>query len=57
MVEVNVVGGLELVEWHVIEGAVHATDDELGDAHCQCDTLEYLVPVDPQADLQCDSCQ
>ncbi|WP_434316057.1 hypothetical protein [Leifsonia sp. P73] len=35
----------------------HATGDELGDAHYQGDTLEYLVPIDPQEDLQCDSCQ
>ncbi len=35
----------------------HATDDEIGDAHYQGATLEYLVPIDPQDDLQCDSCQ
>jgi len=35
----------------------HAADDEIGDAHYQGDTLEYLVPIDPQEDLQCDSCQ
>ncbi|MGN6761441.1 MAG: hypothetical protein ACTHJI_08970 [Leifsonia sp.] len=35
----------------------HATGDEIGDAHYQGDTLEYLVPIDPQDDLQCDSCQ
>ncbi|ERK71095.1 MULTISPECIES: hypothetical protein [Leifsonia] len=35
----------------------HATDDELGDAHYQGDTLEYLVPIDPMDDLGCDSCQ
>lgn len=35
----------------------HATDDELGDAHYQGDTLEYLAPIDPQDDVQCDSCQ
>ena len=35
----------------------HAADDEIGDAHYQGDTLEYLVPIDPQDDLQCDSCQ
>lgn len=35
----------------------HATDDEIGDAHYLGDTLEYLVPVDPQDDLQCDGCQ
>ena len=35
----------------------HATADELGDAHYQGDTLEYLVPIDPQENLQCDSCQ
>ena len=35
----------------------HATDDELGDAHYQGANLEYLVPIDPQDDLQCDSCQ
>jgi len=35
----------------------HAAGDELGDAHYQGDTLEYLVRIDPQDDLQCDSCQ
>ena len=35
----------------------HATADEIGDAHYQGDTLEYLVPIDPQENLQCDSCQ
>lgn len=35
----------------------HATADELGDAHYQGDALEYLVPIDPQESLQCDSCQ
>lgn len=35
----------------------HATGDELGDAHYQGNTVEYLVPIDPQEDLQCDSCQ
>lgn len=35
----------------------HATDDEIGDAHYQGDTLEYPVPSDPQENLQCDSCQ
>jgi hypothetical protein len=35
----------------------HATGDELGDAHYQGDALEYLVPIDPQENLQCDSCQ
>jgi hypothetical protein len=35
----------------------HAADDEIGDAHYQGDSLEYLVPIDPMDDLQCDSCQ
>ena len=35
----------------------HAPDDELGDAHYQGDTLEYLVPIDPKDDLGCDNCQ
>lgn len=35
----------------------HATHDELGDAHYQGDTLEYLVPIDPMDNLGCDSCQ
>ena len=35
----------------------HATDDELGDAHYLGDTIEYLVPIDPQENLDCDSCQ
>jgi len=35
----------------------HATAYELGDAHYQGDTVEYLVPIDPQDDLQCESCQ
>ncbi|SDL93059.1 hypothetical protein [Microbacterium azadirachtae] len=35
----------------------HVTDDEIGDAHYQGDALDYLVPIDPQDDLQCDSCQ
>lgn len=35
----------------------HATDDRLGDAHDLGDTLEYLVPIDPQNNLQCESCQ
>ena len=34
----------------------HAADDEIGDAHGQGDALDYLVPIDPQDDLQCDSC-
>lgn len=35
----------------------HATDDELGDSHYQGDTLEHLVPIDPQENRHCDSCQ
>ncbi|MEV8213988.1 hypothetical protein [Leifsonia sp. NPDC077715] len=34
----------------------HVTDDEIGDARYQGDALEHLVPIDPQDDLQCDSC-
>jgi len=35
----------------------HATDAELGDAHYQGDTLDYLLPIDPNEELQCESCQ
>ena len=35
----------------------HRASDEEGDAHYRRPTVEYVVPVDPMDDLQCDSCQ
>jgi hypothetical protein len=37
--------------------AAHATADEIGDRHHVEAVEEYVVPVDPMDDLQCDSCQ
>lgn len=35
----------------------HAAKDETGDKHGRASVEEYVVPVDPMEDLQCDSCQ
>lgn len=35
----------------------HATADEEGDQHALAAVEEYVVPIDPMDDLQCDSCQ
>lgn len=35
----------------------HGQSDDEGDAHHQGAITEYIVPVDPMDDLQCDSCQ
>lgn len=35
----------------------HACTDEDGDSHFASTAEEYVVPIDPMDDLQCDSCQ
>ena len=35
----------------------HRASDEEGDRHYQAPVTEYIVPIDPMDDLQCDSCQ
>ena len=35
----------------------HGQSDDEGDTHHQGATTDYIVPVDPMDDLQCDSCQ
>lgn len=35
----------------------HATTDDSGDLHYLDPTSDYVVPIDPIGDLQCDSCQ
>jgi hypothetical protein len=35
----------------------HAATDGAGDKHSRASAEEYVVPVDPMDDLQCDSCQ
>jgi len=35
----------------------HRATDEEGDAHYTPPATEYIVPVDPMDELQCDSCQ